>query len=98
MTAPHCGHRTWGKSHEMQVDLAKDFKFNCSTNGGFERFAALDGRLQFILKDNPERKIFHTVQVERNGFIHSMVCGTPKESRGYEYFGEAAYSRWIQAE
>jgi hypothetical protein len=27
-----------------------------------------------------------------------MVCGTPKESHGYEYFGEAAYSRWIQAE
>ncbi len=49
---------TWGKSHEMQRDLAEDFKFTSSTNGGFERFSALNGRLQFILKENPEQKIF----------------------------------------
>jgi hypothetical protein len=89
---------TWGRSHAMQRDLAEDFKFTTQTNAEFERFSALDGRIQFILKENPERKIFHTVQVERNGFIHCMVSGTPNEGQGYEYFGARAYSKWIQAE
>ncbi len=87
---------TWGKSHEMQRDLAEQFRFTSQTNAGFERFTALDGRLQFILKENPDRKIFHAVQVERNGFIHSLVCGTTNENKGYEYFGERAYSNWIE--
>ena len=89
---------TWGKSHAMQHDLAEAFKFTTQTNADFQRLTALDGRVQFILKENPERKIFHTVQVERNGFIHSMVSGTPDEGRGYEYFGPRAYLKWIQPE
>jgi len=87
---------TWGKSHSMQHDLAEDFSFSTRTNAEFQSFSALDGRVQFILKENPEKKIFHTIQVERNGFIHSMVSGTPNEGRGYEYFGPRAYSKWIQ--
>jgi hypothetical protein len=50
------------------------------------------------LTENPEKKIYHTMQVERNGFIHSMVTGTPNEGKGYEYFGPRAYSKWIQPE
>jgi hypothetical protein len=89
---------TWGKSHEMQSDLAEDFKFTSQTNAEFQIFSALDGRVQFILKENPERKIFHTVQVERNGFIHCMVSGTTNQGKGYEYFGPRAYSQSILAE
>ena len=89
---------TWGRSHAMQRDLAEDFKFTSQTNTEFQKFFALDGRLQFLLKENPERKIFHTVQVERNGFIHCLVCGTANEGKGYEYFGERAYRKWIQPE
>jgi hypothetical protein len=88
---------TWGKSHAMQADLAEAFAFAGRTNADFEKFAALDGRVQFILKKNPENKIFHTVQVERNGFIHSIVSGTPNENRGYDYFGDRAYSKWIES-
>ena len=60
--------------------------------------AALEGRIQFYLKANPERKILHTVQVERNGFIHAMLTGTALEGRGYEYLGVRAYSDWILTE
>jgi len=88
---------TWGRSHAMQHDLAEAFHFTSRTNENFELFSAIDGRVQFILRDNPERQIFHTVQVERNGFIHSLVSGTTNESKGYEYFGERAYSKWIEA-
>ena len=80
----------------MQRDLAKAFAFTSRTNNNFERYSALDGRVQFILRDNPERKILHTTQVELNGFIHSMVSGTTNESRGYDYFGSRAYSKWIE--
>jgi hypothetical protein len=87
---------TWGKSHAMQRDLAEDFSFITRTNADFQRFTALDGRIQFILKENPGKDIFHTVQVERNGFIHCMVSGTTNENKGYEYFGPRAYSEWIR--
>ncbi len=87
---------TWGKSHAMERDLAEAFTFTSRTNGNFEQVSALDGRIQLILRENPERKIYHTVLVERNGFIQSMVSGTPNENRGYEYFGERAYSKWIE--
>jgi hypothetical protein len=86
---------TWGRSHTMQHDLADDFGFTSQTNADFQKFFALDGRLQFILKENPEKKIFHTVQVERNGFIHCLVSGTANEGKDYGYFGNRAYSRFI---
>jgi hypothetical protein len=37
-------------------------------------------------------------KLERNGFIHAMLIGTPLENHGYEYFGERAYSQWIQGD
>jgi hypothetical protein len=89
---------TWGRSHAMEQDLAAQFAFTSQTNGGFERHSALSGRAQFLLKGNPERKILHTVQVELNGFIHSMLSGTRLENQEYQYFGPRAYSRWIQPE
>ena len=89
---------TWGRSHAMLADLGAQFKFTSRTNNGLETFSALGGRLQFLLKENPEKKIFHTVQVERNGFIHALLSGTAEEGRGYEYFGERAYTKWIVGE
>ncbi|HEX4121260.1 MAG TPA: hypothetical protein VH619_11630, partial [Verrucomicrobiae bacterium] len=87
---------TWGRSHAMLRDLATAFDFTSKTNAaGLESHSALGGRVQFLLHENPERKILHTIQVERNGFIHAMVAGTPLENTGYEYFGARAYTNWI---
>lgn len=88
---------TWGRSHAMLDDLSGQFHFTCRTNGGLETYSALDGRLEFLLKENPERKIYHTIQVERNGFIQSMLSGTADEGKGYEYFGEKVYTNWIES-
>jgi hypothetical protein len=52
---------------------------------------ARNGQIQLLLKENPEKKNLHTVQVDRNGFIHALLTGTPPENHGYEYFGERAY-------
>jgi hypothetical protein len=86
---------TWGRSLAMQEDLAAHFPFEITTDAEFRRFSALSGRIQFILKENPERKIYHTVQVERNGFIHGFLSGTTNQNRGYTYFGQRAYSNYI---
>jgi len=87
---------TWGRSHAMIKDLGASFKFTSQTNGTLETVSALDGRIEFLLKDNPEKKILHTVQVERNGFIEAMVSGTTNEGKGFQYFGDRAYIKWIE--
>jgi len=90
---------TWGRSRAMLTDLGAEFPFTSQTNAaGLESYQALGGRLQILLKENPERKILHTVQVERNGFIHALLIGTPLENHGYEYLGGRAYSKWIEPE
>ena len=89
---------TWGRSQAMLRDLGTLFPFTRERKGELETSLALDRRIELLLKDNPNRRILHTVQVERNGFIHAMLTGTPCEGRGYEYFGERAYSKWILPE
>jgi hypothetical protein len=89
---------TWGRSHAMLKDFSAQFQFTSRTNGGLENDSALGGRIEFLLKQNPDRKILHTVQVERNGFIQAMVSGTANEGRGYEYFGARAYTNQISGD
>ena len=86
---------TWGHSQLMLGDLKQQFQFTSRTNGGLEKISALNGRIEFLLKENPERKVFHSVQVAQNGFIHALLSGTADASNGYEYFGERAYTNWI---
>ena len=86
---------TWGKTHEMEADLARQFPFETSESAEFEEYFALNRRVQFLLRKNPDRKILHTVQVERNGFIHCILTGTLLENKGYAYFGAPAYAEWI---
>jgi hypothetical protein len=57
--------------------------------------AALRNRAEIILKPNSEGKIYHTIQVERNGFIHSMLSGTRLEQKRYAYFGSRVYEPLI---
>jgi pimeloyl-ACP methyl ester carboxylesterase len=88
---------TWGRSHAMLEDLRREFPFTSSTNcADLQSHVAANGRIQLLLKENPEKKILHTVQVDRNGFIHTMLTGTPLENHGYEYFGDRVYTNWIQ--
>lgn len=90
---------TWGRSHAMLEDMSElHFTSNTNSGLGLETYTALNGRVQFLLKENPEKKIFHTVQVEKNGFIQTMLGGTSLEGRSYEYFGPRAYTNWIPSQ
>ena len=94
---------TWFRSQLMWTNLTSAFTFTREARAGddtypgtLHRVSAGNGHVTFWLKENPARKIFHTMQVERNGFIEAMLSGTLLHGRGYEYFGPRAYERWIE--
>lgn len=89
---------TWGRSQRMREDLGQVFVWQSETNGPLQTHRALAGRVEFRLRENPERKIWHTVLVERNGFLHALLMGTPAEGRNYEWLGPRAYEAFIATE
>lgn len=86
---------TWYRSKMMKAYLAKSFDFKKKDKDTLDWYTSPGRRIEFILKTNPEGKIFHTVQVERNGFIQSILSGTRHEQKRYRYFGDRAYSGFI---
>ena len=88
---------TWYRSHLMLKDLSQHFRFEKIREDSLIIHASADKRIWFFFRTNPEKKIYHTVQVELNGFIHSILLGTRKESKGYTYFGERAYTQFIES-
>ena len=89
---------TWGRSQAMLRDLAAGFSFTRIDAGGLQRHTALGGRVEFLLKENPDRAIWHTRQVELNGFIHALLSGTRLEDKDYVYLGPRVYGDWIAPE
>jgi len=87
---------TWYRSHLMMQHFQNDFSFNRTRNDSLIFYRSSNNQIAFFFKTNPERKIFHTQQVELNGLIHSILYSTEKENDGYEYFGQRAYTKFIQ--
>ena len=86
---------TWYRSSVMRDCLSGSFRLKRSERDSLIWYTSRDRRIEFIFKPNPEGKIFHTHQVEYNGFIHSMLSGTRHEQKGYRYFGSRAYVDFI---
>jgi hypothetical protein len=89
---------TWYRSSLMLKYLSGSLPFKTTEKDSLIWHEALKKRLEIILKPNPEGKIYHTVQVERNGFIHSMLSGTRWEQKSYTYFGRRVYDAFIADE
>lgn len=87
---------TWYRSHLMLQHLQNNFSFTQTRNDSLIFYRSTNNQVGLFFKTNPERKIFHTQQVELNGFIHSILFRTKKENEGYEYFGQRAYTKFIQ--
>jgi hypothetical protein len=87
---------TWYRSHMMLQQLQNDFALQKTRDDSLIVYEDQKKRIGFFFKTNPDQKIFHTRQVELNGFIHSILFGTKKENRGYNYFDKRAYSRLIE--
>lgn len=86
---------TWYRSRMMKDYLARSFRLKEQWHDSLLWVTSRGRRIEFIFKPNPEGKIFHTHQVEYNGFIHSMLSGTKHEQKEYRYFGERAYAGLI---
>jgi hypothetical protein len=90
---------TWYRSRLMQHKLAKTFHFKTESDTALINHEALKGRVRIILKENPRGLIYHTVQVEKNGFILSLLSDTKFDKRKYfTYFGERVYGDLISEE
>jgi hypothetical protein len=87
---------TWYRSYLFLKHLQADFSFQKLRDDSLIIYKSGDNKIQFFFKTNPDRKIFHTVQVELNGFIHSILCGTPLDSKKYQYYTARAYGELIE--
>jgi len=87
---------TWFKSHLMMNHLSNDFKFQKIQGDSITMYHTNDKKIGFFFKVNTDRGIYHTQQVELNGFIHSVFFGTKNESKKYFYYQQRAYSNLIE--
>ncbi len=87
---------TWYRSRLMQRKLSENFSFKTIADTVFINHVALKGRIRIVLKENPNGLIYHTVQVERNGFIYSLFSNTRFDKRKYfTYFGDRVFEKLI---
>lgn len=87
---------TWYRSHLLLQHLQTDFSFSKTDTDSLIIYKSNDKRIQFYFKINTNRGIYHTQQVELNGFIHSVLCGTKKDSKKYDYYTTRAYADLIE--
>ncbi len=86
---------TFRATHRMLSALAPAFSFSTEKDSAFDKYSALNKRVDIRIHTNPDTLILHTVLVEKNGFIHAITSGTPYEGMPGEFWGEVAYRKWI---
>lgn len=86
---------TWYRSKLMAKDLEIDFKLKAYDLSDRLNWHNAKQLVEFSLIKNPEAKIFHTVLVEKNGFIHLIFNGTKFQSKNYQFWGDRAYQHFV---
>lgn len=86
---------TWYRSKMMKDYLAGSFPIGEEDKDSILWYTSPERRIEIILRTNPDKQIYHSLQVELNGFIHSILSGTEHEQEEYCYFGEKVYSEYI---
>jgi hypothetical protein len=87
---------TWYRSHLFLQHLQNDFVFSQTNTDSLIIYKSENRLVQFYFKININRGIYHTQQVELNGFIHSVLCGTKKDSKKYGYYSNRTYADLIE--
>lgn len=87
---------TWYRAHRMLDDFGNERVFRAIKGDSIHSVFSRDKKVQFFFKSNLNRGIYHTQQVELNGFIHSILSGTKWDEKGYRYYGQRAYGEWIR--
>lgn len=86
---------TWYRSQLMANTLAKDFSLQKEDHSDRLEWSEPKHRIYFNLIKNPDALIYHTVLVEKNGFIDLIFKGTAFEDREYRFWADRAYSTLI---
>lgn len=86
---------TWYRSKLMAKDLKQ--QFNLKEMDLPDRLLWTNKRQGIVLNliKNPEGKIYHTVLVEKNGFIALIFNGTKFQDIGYQFWGDRAYQGYV---
>ena len=88
---------TFYRSHRMVEFFSKSEKLERNDQEPFEFYVGMHGPLRFELNTNPEKRILHTVLVERNGFLEALSWDTPFHDKwGGTFWGDRAYSELIE--
>ncbi|MBP6672261.1 MAG: hypothetical protein KA247_03890 [Bacteroidetes bacterium] len=89
---------TFRATQRMVKRFSQDTEITFKQDSTIQQFSALQRRAQFIVHTNPDSLILHTVLVEKNGLIHTVLFNTPYEERSYRFFGERIYNDLIREE
>jgi hypothetical protein len=88
---------TWYRSKMLLAYLQKSFPAESRSDTSLLRCHFLSNRVNIILKTNIEGKIYHTEQVARNGFIHTVIQGTKLQKKtGDIYWKDPVYTGFIE--
>lgn len=74
------------KTEEMYRSLANTGAFVFQKQADTCLQEMRSGNILLLKKENPQGEIYHTVLVERNGLIHSLLFATPLEEKGYRFW------------
>lgn len=83
---------TWYRSKLMANDLDLNAK---ETDSVISYNHPNNKNMAIILVKNPSAAIYHTVLVEKNGFIHLVFNGTVNASKNYDFWAVRAYEKYI---
>ncbi|TKC10229.1 hypothetical protein FA048_08515 [Pedobacter polaris] len=86
---------TWYRSKLMANDLQNDFKLKKADLPHRLNWNDKKQLIEFTLIKNPAAKIYHTVLVEKNGFIQLVFNGTAFHQINYNFWEDRVYSNFI---
>jgi hypothetical protein len=69
--------------------------FKTQKDTSFVKYDSNSGNVRIWIKENPSGQIYHTILVERNGFIQTVLSGDKKEGAGYVFWGDRSYKDFI---
>jgi len=87
---------TFRATQRMLQRFTQSTDISSRKDSTIQQYSALNNRARFTIHTNPDTLILHTILVEKNGLIHSVLFNTTFEEKNYKFFGERAYSNSIE--
>lgn len=86
---------TWYRSKLMVKDLSIEMDLKKTDLPDRLNWSDKDQNVAFNLIKNPDAKIYHTVLVEKNGFIDLIFRGTALQDKNYNFWSDRVYGNYI---